>query len=149
MLDHLPAISAFTLSSPASYWRLGESNFAGGKPVCWARDNRAVPIRLCGAKESGWNFEIKPVDGTSNPYLAVAALLAAGIMGVRKGVGLKYPDMRVPAKGDEWVGASVAHIPGSYNEAMLSLENDVELTKMLGEEMVMRYVAATDVSALL
>ncbi|KIJ23263.1 hypothetical protein M422DRAFT_39703, partial [Sphaerobolus stellatus SS14] len=145
LLDHLPAISAFTLSSPASYWRADEPNFAGGKPVSWARDNRLVPVRLCGSKESGWNFEVKPVDGTSNPYLAVAALLSGGILGVRKGLELTYPDMRVPRSiVDDHKQKSV---PGSYEEAIQNLWDDKELTAFLGEELVQGYIAAIDLRA--
>lgn len=45
---------------------------------------REAPIRACfsGAPRK-YNFEIKAIDGTANPYLALAAILAAGMLGVK------------------------------------------------------------------
>ena len=56
--------------------------WSGGTYVCWGTDNRKAPIRLCNATcPASRNFEVKCVDGTSNPYLAFAGLIAAGVQG--------------------------------------------------------------------
>lgn len=61
-------------------------------------DNRETPIRVCyrpkeGIKEGmDVNFEFKCVDATANPYIALAALLSAGIDGIKKGLELNMLD---------------------------------------------------------
>ena len=56
--------------------------WSGGTYVCWGTDNREAPIRLCNATSpASRNFEVKCVDGTSNPYLAFEGLMADGMEG--------------------------------------------------------------------
>jgi len=61
-------------------------------------DNRESPIRVCyrpkkGIKEGmDVNFEFKSVDATANPYIALTALLCAGIDGIKKGSELNMPN---------------------------------------------------------
>ena len=46
---------------------------------------REAPIRACFSDTPrNYNFEIKAIDGTANPYLALAAILAAGMLGVKR-----------------------------------------------------------------
>lgn len=50
---------------------------------------REAPVRACfGGEPRSYNFEIKSVDGTSNPYLALSGILAAGMMGIEKSTPL-------------------------------------------------------------
>jgi glutamine synthetase len=61
--------------------------WSGGTYVCWGTDNREAPVRLCNAfSPPSRNFEIKCLDGTANPYLAVASFISAGMDGVSKDI---------------------------------------------------------------
>lgn len=52
--------------------------------------NREAPVRACPSGDPKvYNFEIKSIDGTSNPYLALSAILAAGMIGVKSSTPLK------------------------------------------------------------
>lgn len=58
-------------------------SFCAGAYQCWGYDNREVPLRVCcprGGPQST-NAEYKSFDGTTNPYIGLAALLAAGMQG--------------------------------------------------------------------
>lgn len=68
VLEHLPATLAVTLPTPASYKRVGDGAWSGGTYVCWGTDNREAPVRLANATSpSSRNFELRFLDGTSNP----------------------------------------------------------------------------------
>jgi glutamine synthetase len=72
------------------------SNGQGGTHICWGIENREAPVRACPYGDGReYNFEIKCIDGTANPYLAVAAILAAGMIGVKD----SYPLAMKPCQG--------------------------------------------------
>ncbi|MBV36912.1 MAG: hypothetical protein CMP47_15900 [Rickettsiales bacterium] len=73
ILKHLPSIIAFTYSNPASYNRMADGCWAGGRWVAWGTQNRETALR----KVEGSHFEIKVLDGLANVYLAMAAIVAA------------------------------------------------------------------------
>lgn len=72
-------------------------------------DNRETPIRVCyrpkeGIKEGmDVNFEFKCVDATANPYIALAALLSAGIDGIKKGLELNMLDCQGKKKSNNYI----------------------------------------------
>jgi glutamine synthetase len=83
VLTHLPALCALTLPTAASYARMQDGVFSGGTHVAWGRDARETPLRLCGAPRAGAaHFEFRPLDGTANPYVALAGVLGAGSRGI-------------------------------------------------------------------
>lgn len=81
VLKHLFYVCMFTLPVDASYSRVMDGVWSGGSWVCWGRENKEAPLRLCGSG-SKFNIEIKSFDGIANPYLGLAAVLAAGITGL-------------------------------------------------------------------
>ena len=87
VLEHLPAVMAFTAASPNSYQRLAPGMWSSAY-ACYGPDNREAAVRLAspvaGVESATANVEIKPVDVTANPYLALAAVLAAGMDGMER-----------------------------------------------------------------
>lgn len=81
VLKNLREIMAFTYSGPASYERMADSTWSGGRYVAWGRQNREVPLR----KIEGSHWEFKCMDGLANPYLALAAILTVGLKGIEDG----------------------------------------------------------------
>ncbi|KAG8746273.1 hypothetical protein FRC10_005522 [Ceratobasidium sp. 414] len=96
LLAHLPTVCAFTLPLDASYARVMDGVWSGGAWVCWGRENKETPLRLCGSGK-GFNVELKAFDGLANPYLGLAAALAAGVTGLEKDKPLEMRDCRVVA----------------------------------------------------
>jgi glutamine synthetase len=93
ILAELPALVAVVCASPVSYLRLGPSRWTGVYG-CWGVENREAPLRLIqghrASRPGSANVEVKAVDASGNPYLAVGAVLAAGLHGVD--AGLELPD---------------------------------------------------------
>ncbi|KAH0835045.1 hypothetical protein J3R83DRAFT_10782 [Lanmaoa asiatica] len=89
LMHHLPSVIALTMPLPASYIRMADGIWSGGTWVHWGVDNREAPVRLTNVTSpSSRNFEIRTIDGTSNPYLALAGVLACGVIGVRDELAL-------------------------------------------------------------
>ncbi len=148
LLQHLPAVCAFSLPLAASYRRVVDGAWSGGTYVAWGRDNRETPIRLCGF-ESDYHFEVKCNDGTANPYLSLAALLSAGMLGVRANLKLSVGHSNVaPAKMSENERQKIgvkARMPLNVEDAQKNLRQDKELIAELGEEFVRIYLSAHEV----
>lgn len=61
---------------------------AGGTWVAWGMQNREVPLR----KSAPLRWELRSIDGTANMYLALTAVLAAGLSGVEQGLEMHIKD---------------------------------------------------------
>src|SRR5262249_2687841 len=100
VLEHLPGLCALTAPSFNSYHRIIPQYWAGAF-VCWGHDNREAPVRVPsvfrGIEEASTNAELKAADASSNPYLAVGGLIAAGPG--RRGRGLAPPGARPGGPG--------------------------------------------------
>lgn len=88
ILAHYPSILAFTLPQDISYERLQPGIWAGSEWIAWGFQNREAPVR----KIEDRHWEFKSVDGLANPYLAVAALLAGGYIGINRNMELRMKD---------------------------------------------------------
>ncbi|KAL9943338.1 hypothetical protein ACHAQF_002281 [Verticillium nonalfalfae] len=147
ILRHLRAICAFTYSNPASYNRLVDGAWAGGRWVAWGTQNREVPLRKI--SESHW--EIKCIDGLANPYLATSAILAGGLLGVKNNEALIWGDCGVdPATltdNDKRELHVEEMLPLSINEALEALQKDDDMVLLIGEELVERYANVKEAEA--
>jgi glutamine synthetase len=138
-LRHLPAIIAFTYSKSASYDRVLDGYWAGGRWVAWGTQNRETALRK--VADSHWEF--KSLDGLANVYLAIAAILAAGTKGVADKEKMVWGDCLIdPAnlseKEREELGVT-QKLPKDVTEAMKALADDDVLIELLGNELVNRY----------
>jgi glutamine synthetase len=92
ILDALPGLLGVYAGSALSSLRLVPGNWAGAWS-CWGLENREAAVRLVAggpASAHGANIELKVVDPSANPYLAVAAMLGSALDGVRR--RLPLPD---------------------------------------------------------
>jgi glutamine synthetase len=146
VLDHLPAVMAFTAASPNSYQRLAPGMWASAY-AAYGLDNREAAVRLAspvaGAESATANVEIKPVDVTANPYLALAAVLAAGMEGVVRGLDPGEPTTVDPAtlSDEERAERNIRPLPASLDQALNALENDEGLIEALGAPLVRTHLA--------
>lgn len=79
LLKRLPSLCAFSMPSYESYARVRSPIGEVGAWVAWGTENRNVPIR----KITEGHWELRCVDATCNMYLTVAAMLTAGLLGLR------------------------------------------------------------------
>lgn len=140
VLQHLQSIAAFTYSNPVSYKRVVDSAWAGGRWVTWGTQNRETPLR----KIEGSHWELKCVDGLANPYLALTAILLAGLAGVTYGVELTWADCTVdPASltPEQRHELGITHfLPPDLSNAVINLRQDTDFIELMGREVVERYV---------
>ncbi|KAI0337052.1 glutamine synthetase/guanido kinase [Trametopsis cervina] len=157
VLTHLPALTALTLPTSASYSRMLDGIWAGGTYVVWGSDNREAPLRLCGSPRSvdgtsggGHHFEVKALDATANPHVALAGLLGIGARAIKAGVQLVQRDCdsgAAFAMGEEERrafgpnGGEVVRMPNSVEEAREAFKADKEVRALLGEEFVEGYLS--------
>jgi glutamine synthetase len=152
VLGHLPAVMAFTTPSPNSYQRLAPGMWSSAY-ISYGPDNREAAVRLAspvaGAEATSANIELKPVDVTANPYLALAAVLAAGMDGMERGLDPGEPTMVDPATlgEEERVSRGILPLPASLDEALDALEQDEVLIEALGEPLVRTHLAVARAQA--
>lgn len=152
VLDDLPAVAAFALPTPASYRRVVDGAFTGGTYVSWGAENRECPIRLCNAKSPGSrNFEIRPLDGTANIYLALASIIGLGYAGIKSKRRLRVQNYSgsfgaasLSEKEREALGI-VQRMPLSWEEGRGVLARNEALRDVLGGELVDKYLEVNKV----
>jgi glutamine synthetase len=142
VLAHLPALLAIGAPTALSYHRLQPSHWAGAF-ACWGNENREAALRLEGAAgphaQRGANVEWKSVDGAANPYLALGALLAAGLDGVERGLRLPPPVRADPLDLPE--AERPPRLPSSLAESTEALAACTVLREALGGYLHDRVVA--------
>ncbi|MEU9223912.1 glutamine synthetase family protein [Streptomyces massasporeus] len=137
ILAHLPALTAVTAPSPASRLRLKPSQWAGVF-TAWGRETRETALRVvtgtAGLRDRAANLEVKPVDLAANPYLAIGALIAAGLDGLTSSAALPEETTGDPAHLGEAEAAArgVRRLPDSLERAVEAFRDDEVLRAALG-----------------
>jgi glutamine synthetase len=138
ILEHTPGLLAMTCPSVNSYQRLAP-NFWSSAYTCWGPDNREATVRVAspfkGRVQASTNIEIKAVDGSANPYLALGGILAAGLDGIERGLDPGEPLASNPHELEEAVREErgIRRYPTSLSDALDALEQDDVLMAALGE----------------
>ena len=125
LLKHAPAVLAFSNPSTNSYKRL-VPGFEAPVNLVYSNGNRSAAIRipLSGDSPKAKRLEFRCPDPTSNPYLAFAAMLCAGIDGIKNKIEPPDPiDQDIYELSPEEL-AKIASTPGSLKEALSALESD-------------------------
>ncbi|KAI1171821.1 hypothetical protein F4777DRAFT_564123 [Nemania sp. FL0916] len=137
ILAHFGAVFAFTNSHPASYERMVDGMWAGGRWVTWGVHNKQAPLRKC--KNSHW--EVKVMDGMANPYLAMAALINAGTAGAEFTWRDCEEDPATLSSAERSALGIKEQMPRNLGEALGALQKDATMVKLMGEQVVERFVA--------
>jgi glutamine synthetase len=144
VLAHLPALCALTVPSVNSYARLRPHTWAGAH-ACYGPENREAEIRVITPRRgpASSNVELKSCDGSANPYLALAGVIAAGLDGIRRGLTPGEPVETDPAalSEEERRRRGIAAVPATLAEAADALERDSVIQEMLGAPLVRSYLA--------
>ncbi len=138
LLAHAAGLMALLNPTVNAYRRVQPDSLAPTH-ANWGWDNRSTFIRIPPERGAATRIEIRVADGAANPYLAIAAVLAAGAHGLRE--GLRPPP---PLHGDAYradravIGPA---LPGSLDAALEALESDKVLSQALGPEIVETFLA--------
>jgi len=132
IIKHARALTAVTNPLVNSYKRL-IPGYEAPVYVAWSHFNRSCLIRIP-AKRGSSRIEVRNPDPSCNPYLAIAAMLAAGLDGIKNKIEPPAPVDRniyhMTQKERESLG--IASLPSSLAEAMEELSNDEVIKKALG-----------------
>ncbi|WP_319943672.1 glutamine synthetase family protein [Nocardia aurantia] len=141
VLGHLAALTAVGCPSVASYLRLKPSQWAG-MYACWGRENREAALRYVGGcageRDRAANFEVKCFDATTNPYLLLAGVLAAGAAGLGDEVRLPTPVGVDPGAltPQQRADAGIHALPTTLAESVAALEADAVLGNAFGPGLI-------------
>ncbi|KAI9030537.1 hypothetical protein DFJ74DRAFT_656981 [Hyaloraphidium curvatum] len=144
ILEHLPSLVAVTLPSAASQFRVVDSAWAGVY-TAWGYENKETPVRVT---EDTFgkvnNVEIKCIDGTSNIYLALGIILAAGLDGMERGLSLPVNTQCDPAdlSPEEQKARGIVKLPNTMEKSLELFAADPLWKTALGEEMRKVFILA-------
>lgn len=133
ILKHAPALLALTNPTTNSYKRL-VPGFEAPVNLAYSQGNRSASIRipLSGTNPKAKRLEFRCPDATCNPYLAFAAMLCAGIDGIKNEIDPGDPlDVDIYDLSPEEL-AKIPSTPGSLLDALKALEADHEFLTVGG-----------------
>jgi len=143
LLHHAPGITLVTNPLVNSYKRL-VPGFEAPVYISWSAQNRSALIRVPTTRGKGTRMELRSPDPSCNPYLAFAAIIKAGLDGIKNGIepppslnGNIYhmtPEER-RAKG-------INNLPASLEEAIAAFAADPVVQSALGEHISSRLLEA-------
>ena len=132
-LAHARDLTAFLAPYVNSYKRFTIGMFAPTKAV-WSADNRTAGFRVCGEGTRAIRVECRIPGSDVNPYLACAALLAAGLDRIERKLPLE-PEM----KGDMYSAKGIREIPRNLREAADLLHQSAMLRAAFGDDVIDHY----------
>jgi glutamine synthetase len=102
-----------------------------------------VPSVFGGLEEASTNAELKAADSSANPYLAVGALIAAGLDGIERSLDLPDAVEVDPATipEEERARRGIHRLPATQAEALDALAGDTVLMDALGPVLAESYLA--------
>ncbi|NJR58433.1 MAG: glutamine synthetase [Cyanobacteria bacterium CRU_2_1] len=144
LLHHLPSLMALTTPSTNSYRRL-QPHFWSGAFRCWGMDNREAAVRVPSnpIPPSPTHIELKTVDASANPYLALGGAIAAGLDGIRRQLDLGEPATIDPGTLPklERQQRGIDRLPQNLGDAIDHLHRNETLLTALGSDLAQAFLA--------
>lgn len=134
-IAHAQAVCALVAPTVNCYKRYKSWSFAPTNAT-WGVENRTIGIRVKGLKGEGAHVENRTPGAASNPYLVMAAVLAAGLDGLKNKI-------KPPAEttGIAYGLSGVTDLPTRLGDSLAALEADTAMRAALGEEFIQLYTA--------
>ncbi len=135
ILQHMPALAAVTAPTVCSYHRLMPNRWA----PTWANigvQDRAASLRICPGTGSAFNVEYRVADATANPYLALGALIHAGVDGVENRLSLPMESNKAfdAMTAEQRLAIGMKPLPRTLGEALDNLHDVPAARKWFGSE---------------
>lgn len=143
LVDNIKGIAAITNPLVNSYKRL-VPGYEAPVYIAWSGSNRTCLVRVPASRGAGTRVELRCPDPSSNPYLVLATLLAAGLEGIKK--GLTPPPSAekniFKMNEDEREAEGIDSLPGSLEEAIRYMKESELVRNTLGEHAFNTYLKA-------
>ncbi|MDR2903093.1 MAG: type I glutamate--ammonia ligase [Clostridiales bacterium] len=143
LLKHAKGMAALTNPTVNSYKRL-VSGYEAPVYIAWSTANRSPLIRIPVARGTGTRIEMRNPDPSCNPYLAIAAMLAAGLEGIKNKIEPPEAiDENIYDLTDEELARlNIESLPKNLDEAVNALLKDELVKNALGAHVTDNYVKA-------
>ncbi|MGM9521070.1 MAG: glutamine synthetase family protein [Oscillospiraceae bacterium] len=137
IMEHIGEMTAFLNPTIESYQRFGEMK--APKYITWSPENRSQLIRIPASHIDGTRIELRSPDPGTNPYLAYALLIYAGIDGIERGLKPDEPVNMNLYSAPEEVVKKLKCLPLSFKEASETMEKSQWIRGILPEEYIRLY----------
>ena len=144
ILAHIKSMCLLTNPIVNSYKRL-IPGYDAPVYIAWSRaTNRGQIVRIPSSRGASTRLELRSPDSAMNPYLALAACLAAGLDGIKNHMELPEPVVQnIYAMDEETIKErGIDHLPETLGEAIDEFEEDVFLRNVLGDHIFYKYLEA-------
>jgi len=143
IMKNARAFTAVTNPTINSYKRL-VPGYEAPCYVSWSDANRSAMIRIPAKRGRATRTEIRSVDPSANPYLAMAAILASGLEGIEKKLPVTervYINL-YELDRDEREKMGIANLPENLKDAVKELKNSALIKEALGKHVTERFIVA-------
>ncbi len=143
ILQHASALTAICNPTVNSYKRL-VPGYEAPVYIAWSSQNRSPLIRIPSARGQSTRIEVRSVDPSANPYLALAVLLEAGLEGIRDQIEPPQAIDRniYTMSHEERIAAGIQDLPGSLREALQALRTDETVLNALGDHIASNFITS-------
>lgn len=146
LLKHAPGYTAICNPIINSYKRL-VPGYEAPVYIAWSTQNRSPLIRIPNSRGLSTRVELRSVDPSTNPYLALTVLLASGLDGIKNDLPLPAPiDRNIYTMGKEERYANDIHdLPKNLGDALIELAKDELVLEALGEHISRNFLEAKEI----
>jgi len=143
LIEHAPGLVAITNPTVNSYKRITPGHEAPTN-IAWSVSNRSAMIRIPARRGNGTRAEVRMPDPSANPYLALAAMVAAGLDGMKRDLTPPPPiarniyEMSVRDRRKH----KIKELPANLREAVTNLKRDRVIVDALGDHVYKSFVEA-------
>ncbi|MCF6137205.1 type I glutamate--ammonia ligase [Pseudalkalibacillus berkeleyi] len=146
IIKHAEAFTAITNPTVNSYKRL-VPGYEAPCYVAWSMQNRSPLIRIPASRGVSTRIEVRSVDPAANPYLAMAAMLAAGLDGIKNKMEAPKPiDRNIYAMDKpEREEAGIRDLPATLKDALEIFKKNETMTKALGDHATEHFIELKEI----
>ncbi|BDH61271.1 glutamine synthetase [Lysinibacillus sp. PLM2] len=146
VLEHVQGFTAITNPTVNSYKRL-VPGYEAPCYVAWSAQNRSPLIRVPASRGLSTRIEVRSVDPSANPYLAMAVILESGLEGIRQQLTPPAPINRniyIMSEAERKANG-IDNLPAALDDALLLLEKDEIVKGALGEHIYENFKEAKEI----
>ena len=142
ILKHAASFTAICNPLVNSYKRLTEG-FEAPVYIAWSERNRSPLVRIPASRGNSTRVEVRSVDPSANPYLALAVILQAGLDGIKNKIEPPQPIDRniYMMTPEERVAEGVLDLPSSLRQAVVEFEANPLMVEALGDHISENFIA--------
>lgn len=138
ILQKIPEITAFLNPLPNSYERLG--SFEAPKYVTWSHGNRSQLIRIPPAQGEKVRMELRSPDPSTNPYLAFALVISAGLYGIENNLPLPESVNVDLYTADNSITDKLVRLPQNMDDALKLAKKSEFIKSTLNENLLDKFI---------